>query len=72
MTKDVTDNELALLRKLKDGGESVNKFNDDLDIEMYWELVRSGYLKNISTPKSDADWQFTLTDKANEYLKENK
>lgn len=40
------------------------------NIDMYWELVRSGFLKNLIVMSGEFNWRFILTDKAEEYLAE--
>ena len=42
--------------------------DSDLDIEMFWELVRLGYLNNFALLGGNADWRFSLTTKALDYL----
>lgn len=56
-----------VLEKVQRNGDKIDKFNSDDDIEIYWELVRAGYLKNL-VRLSGADWTFKLTEKADEYL----
>lgn len=38
------------------------------NIELYWELVRSGYLKNLAIVGGIADWKFILAEKGEAYL----
>lgn len=38
------------------------------DIELYWELVRAGYLKNLVTLSGMYEWKFILTEIAEKYL----
>lgn len=47
MEKDITHNEYLLLKRLESGESNNCKKDTDLEIDMCWELVRSGYLKNI-------------------------
>lgn len=49
-------------------GNRCYKTGAESDIELYWELVRSGYLQNLVLLEGQFEWQFILTDTAKEYL----
>ncbi len=53
----------------EDGG--VEKVNSDENIELYWELVRAGYLQQLVSVGVMWDWEFVLTEKGEEYLSTN-
>ena len=57
-----------LLEGLNSGKISERRDNNDSDIEMFWELVRAGYLDNFALLGGNADWRFSLTTKALDYL----
>jgi hypothetical protein len=38
------------------------------DIELYWELVRGGFLRNLVNMSGPNNWTFMLSDKAEKYL----
>ena len=40
--------------------------NSDVDIQKYWILVRTGYLKNLVS--FSHDWSFKLSDEGLEYV----
>ena len=57
---------LLLKRIYRDGYHE--KTGKQKDIELYWELVRAGYLQNLVTIFGRYEWVFKLTDKALKYL----
>lgn len=67
MQEEPTYRQHKVIELVQRNGNRIDKFDSDEDIETYWELVRSGYLKNL-VRLSGADWTFKLTEKAEEYL----
>jgi hypothetical protein len=63
-----THRQHLILEGLNNGEISSRKNNDDTDMELIWELVRGGYLNNFALLGGNADWRFSLTDKADSYL----
>lgn len=47
------------------GGKVYIKDSDEKKLDMYWELVRVGYLKNLA---GVSGWTFVVTEQAEEYL----
>ena len=48
--------------------DGVRMTGKEYNIELYWQLVRSGYLKNLVTLTGIYEWKFILTEEAEEYL----
>ena len=62
-----THSQHIILEVIEQGGPMAMTGKED-DIELYWELVRSGYLNNLCLLMGEYEWKFVLTDKAKEYL----
>jgi predicted transcriptional regulator len=59
-----------ILNNVSDG---IFKSDLDNDMDSYWKLVRSGYIKNlISMGRPDIDWKFILTEKGEKFLEDIK
>jgi hypothetical protein len=52
--------------------DEVYRTGKEDDIELYWELVRAGYLKNLVNITGPYDWTFRITEQAEDYLSKNK
>ena len=63
-----THRQHLILEGLKSGKISDKRNSSDSDIELFWELVRTGYINNFALLGSFYDWRFSLTNKAEEYL----
>ncbi len=51
------------------GSDGAYMDNNHKNIDMYWDLVGSGYLQNLVLVGGHYDWRFILTPKAEKYLK---
>lgn len=63
-----THRQHLILEGLKQGSVRDRRNNNDADIDLFWQLVRSGYLDNFALLGGIADWRFSLTEKADKYL----
>ena len=54
-----------LLETVKENGGSIRTTETE-DLNLHWELVRGGYLRNIVC--LSGGWRFDLTDEAEQYL----
>ena len=62
-----THEQHKILSKIaKDG--YVEKTGKEEDIQLYWELVRTGYLKSLVLLSGPNEWKFILSDSGNEYI----
>ena len=67
--REPTHKQYLALEKTAESG-SVYKTNKEDDIDLYWGLVRGGYLHNLVVLSGNYDWRFVVTDKGYEYLKD--
>ena len=65
-----THRQHKILETVEALGDSCYKTGNEDDIDLYWELVRGGYLRNlVLIGGGQYEWQFKLTVKAVQYLK---
>jgi len=56
-----------ILEAINEQGQELMTGKED-NIQLYWELVRSGYLKNLCILGGSYEWKFKLTEQAERYL----
>jgi hypothetical protein len=56
-----------ILEKVQ-GKTAIEMTGKEDNIELYWELVRGGFLRNLINMSGPYNWTFMLSDKAEEYL----
>ena len=68
--KEPTHKQHLLLEEIYDnfGSMGVLKSCDEDDIEIYWELVMAGYLKNLVMLVGKKSWRFVFTENGEQYM----
>ncbi|CAK0771786.1 hypothetical protein CCP3SC1AL1_580014 [Gammaproteobacteria bacterium] len=66
--KKPTHQQHLILEGFSSGQMNNYRKDNDADMEDIWQLVRTGYLKNLVILSGNADWKFILTENAVEYL----
>lgn len=69
MKEEPTFREHKVLENISKNGAERKTGKED-NIEMYWELVRDGFLLNTPLTQAGYDWSFKLTEKAVSYLED--